>query len=234
MKRMIQVLAVIIGVVALSGCSTLSHKSFAGKRMSPASAGLTSAFEPDNTSGDVLSERMIAWTASLTIGVWDVSNAVVQACELVEKQGGFVDNKSSQGKASAQLRLRVPTKAFLASVASLEASGTVTGRDVTADDVTEQYVDVEARLKNKVILRDRLKQLLDKAVNVKDVLAIETELNRVQSDIDSMEGRIKSLKGKVDFATINLTLESKPVPGPLGIIFKGIGWGIKKLFVLRD
>jgi hypothetical protein len=49
-----------------------------------------------------------------------------------------------------------------------------------------------------------------------------------------MEGRIKSLKGKVDFATINLTLESKPVPGPLGIIFKGIGWGIKKLFVLRD
>jgi hypothetical protein len=231
MKRMMQVLAVIIGVVALSGCSTLSHKSFAGKRMIPASAGLTE-FEAEPS--DALSDRMIAWTASLTIGVWDVSNAVVQACELVEKQGGFVDNKSSQGKASAQLRLRVPTKAFLASVAGLEASGTVTGRDVTADDVTEQYVDVEARLKNKVILRDRLKQLLDKAVNVKDVLAIETELNRVQSDIDSMEGRIKSLKGKVDFATINLTLESKPVPGPLGIVFKGIGWGIKKLFVLRD
>lgn len=230
MKQMMQVLTVLVGAAVLSGCSAIGKM-----KNSPAVyGGVALDREVGNASGDVASERMITWTASLSVDVWDVSNSVIRTCELVEKMGGFVDNKSSQGKESARLKLRVPAKAFTKAVADLETFGTVTDRDVSSDDVTEQYIDVEARLKNKVILRDRLKQLLDKAVNVKDVLAIETELNRVQSDIDSMEGRIKSLKGKVDFATIHLTLKSKPVPGPLGVVFKGIGWVIEKLFVLRE
>lgn len=84
------------------------------------------------------------------------------------------------------------------------------------------------------MLRDRLTQLLEKAADVKDVLAIETELNRVQADIDSMEGRIKSLKGQVEYATVTLSLERKPILGPLGYLFKGLWWGVEKLFVIRE
>ena len=87
---------------------------------------------------------------------------------------------------------------------------------------------------NKIVLRDRLKQLLDKASAVKDVLAIETELNRVQADIDSMEGRIRALKGQVDYATVSLSLEREPILGPLGYVCKGLWWGIEKLFVIRE
>jgi Domain of unknown function (DUF4349) len=112
--------------------------------------------------------------------------------------------------------------------------GTVTYRRVESEDVTEQYIDVEARLKNKIVLRDRLKQLLDKATAVKDVLAIETELNRVQSDIDSMEGRMRSMKKQVTYATVTLSLERKPILGPLGYVFKGLWWGVEKLFVIRE
>ena len=101
-------------------------------------------------------------------------------------------------------------------------------------DVTEQYIDVEARLKNKIVLRDRLKQLLEKATTVKDILAIETELHRVQGDIDSMEGRIKSLKGQVDYTTVTISLKRKAILGPLGYLFKGLWWGVEKLFVIRD
>ncbi len=67
-----------------------------------------------------------------------------------------------------------------------------------------------------------------------DILAIETELNRVQADIDSMQGRMKSLKGKVDLATIELTLNRAKILGPLGYLFKGLCWGVEKLFVIRD
>jgi chromosome segregation ATPase len=101
-------------------------------------------------------------------------------------------------------------------------------------DVTEQYIDVQARLKNKYVLRDRLKQILEKAVTVQDVLAVETELNRVQSDIDSMEGQIKSLQGQVQYATLDLDLKRKQILGPLGYVFKGIWWGVEKLFIIRE
>lgn len=57
---------------------------------------------------------------------------------------------------------------------------------------------------------------------------------RVQGDIDSMEGLIKALKGRVDYATVTLSLNRKAILGPLGYLFKGLWWGVEKLFVIRD
>jgi hypothetical protein len=179
-------------------------------------------------------DRMLVWKAQLSLQVWSVSNAVSEVTALVERQGGFIEQKSDRGERSASVTLRVPAKTFKTALASLEVLGTVTYRNVEGEDVTEQYIDVEARLKNKIVLRDRLKQLLEKATDVKDVLAIETELNRVQGDIDSMEGRMKALKGQVEYATVALSLERKPILGPLGYLFKGLWWGVEKLFVIRD
>lgn len=75
---------------------------------------------------------------------------------------------------------------------------------------------------------------MEKAINVKDILAIETELNRVQSDIDSMEGTMKSLKGQVDLATVDLSFKRQQILGPLGYVVTGLWWVVKKLFVLSD
>jgi len=177
---------------------------------------------------------MLIWRANLALEVWSVSNAVRAAIAEAERQGGYVEQKSDNGEEAATLKLRVPVKAFTAAVTNLETLGTVTARDVQGEDVTEQYIDVAARLKNKIVLRNRLQQLLDQAKEVKDILAIETELNRVQADIDSMEGRIKALKGQADLATVNLHLERKAILGPLGYFFKGLWWGLSKLFVLRE
>ena len=183
---------------------------------------------------EVQSDRMLIWKAHLSIQVWSVSNAVTDATAIVKQQGGFIEQKSDRGDESASITLRVPAKTLRTAIANLETLGTVTYRSVEGEDVTEQYIDVEARLKNKIVLRDRLKQLLDKATSVKDILAIETELNRVQGDIDSMQGRIKSLKGQVDYATVTLDLERKPILGPLGYVCKGLWWCVEKLFVIRD
>ena len=116
----------------------------------------------------------------------------------------------------------------------LETLGEVTGRNLSSEDVTEQYIDTDARLKNHIVLRDRLKKLLDRAQKVDEVLAIEKELTRVQSEIDSMEGRLKALRGQIDLAAVHLTIERRTILGPLGYVFKGIGWTVKKLFVWQD
>jgi hypothetical protein len=225
MRKIVQVLAALACVAAASGCGTLGKRA-SGSGMMPGAA--------DGSMTEVRPDRMLIWKAHLSIQVWSVSNAVSEAVALAERRGGFIEQKSDNGEQSASLTLRVPAKAFGVAVASLETLGTVTYRSVEGEDVTEQYIDVEARLKNKIVLRDRMKQLLEKATGVKDILAIETELNRVQADIDSMEGRIKSLKGKVEYATVTLSLQRKPILGPLGYLVRGLWWGVEKLFVIRD
>lgn len=225
MKTIVRVMALLAAGIVLSGC-----KSWCGKSAYPASAMSGVA----GTMTEVRADRMLVWKAYLAMHVWDVSNAVNTSIAMVQRQGGFVEQKSDNGEESANLTFRVPSKGFNSTLATLETLGTVTRRNVQGEDVTEQYIDVDARLKNKIVLRDQLKQLLEKATAVKDVLAIETELNRVQADIDSMEGRIKALKGQVDYATVNLSLEREPILGPLGYLCKGLWWGVEKLFVIRE
>lgn len=214
-------------VAMLSGCQSAAHSRRGyGADMAMGMAG------DDMT--EVKPDRMLIWKAHMSLEVWNVSNAVAEAVSVVEKSGGYVERKSDGGESSASLTLRIPSKQFKAAVAGLEKLGTVTYRNVEGEDVTDEYVDVEARLKNKKVLRDRLQKLLDKAEDVKDVLAIETELNRVQGDIDSMEARIKSIKGGVDYATVDLSLSRKKIPGPVGYALKGFFWGFGKLFVIRE
>jgi len=227
MRKLLFSAAALAACLALAGCMQYEMAEGLGGR-----AAEKLATEAQDTT-DVRADRMLVWKASLDVKVWNVPAAVANATAVAERHGGYVERKSDSGEASASLTLRIPVKAFKESLAGLEALGTVTHRNVEAEDVTEQYVDVEARLKNKAALRDRLKQLLDKATGVKDVLAIETELNRVQADLDSMAARLKALKGRVDYATVRLGLSRRPVLGPLGYLFRGVWWGIEKLFVLR-
>ena len=187
--------------------------------------------------GDAVRERMLAWKASLSVEVANVTNAALRAVALAEQNGGYLESRSDSSYGGTSLKLRIPAPAFTNAMGALEALGAVQSRRVESEDVTEQYVDVEARLKNRIVLRDRLRKLLDQATEVKDVLAIETELNRVQGDVDSMEARIKALKGRVDFAVLDLNLRQKPpakILGPLGYLLKGLYWTVEKLFVIRE
>lgn len=205
------------------GCATEHARMADGISMPPAQAA----------SDAVPVDRMLIWRASMTVEVGEVSNAVASATALAAKHGGFVEDRSDRDDGSTTLTFRVPAKTLDVWLSGCGALGRVTSRTVSSQDVTEQYVDVAARLANRVALRDRLRELLVKATAIKDVLAIETELNRVQADVDSMEGRIKSLRAQVDMASVVVSFERRPILGPLGFVFKGLWWGIEKLFVIR-
>jgi hypothetical protein len=230
MKRIMLSVLLVLCAASLLGCAKKGRMPVADSLAMP----MTPAAPPGSMSEVAAQDRMLVWTADLQLQVWNVSNTLRDVTAQVERQGGFITAKSDSGDTSASATIRIPAKAFKQTVAGLEELGTVTYRNVSSEDVTTQYIDTEARLKNKIVLRNRLKELLEKATAVKDILAIETELNRVQGDIESMEALIKSLKNQVDLATIQLRLERKPIPGPLGYVFKGLWWGFGKLFILRD
>ena len=228
MKLMTWMTAVIItGMGLASGCVSSAYRS-------PRAAGVDFAASVDADGSEAVVERMMVWRADLSLEVGSISNALDAVSEIARSSGGYVEQKSGYSEKRGRARIRVPATSLSRTLSSLESLGSVKSRSVSGEDVTEQYVDIEARLKNRMVLRDRLQQLLNKAVDVKDVLAIEKELNRVQGDIDSMQARMKVLKEKVDFATIELTLNREKILGPLGYLFKGLFWGVEKLFVIRD
>jgi len=230
MRLPLHIVTVLCAGSLAAGCALASH----GGGGSPALLESVAQSSDRNSASDVRPDRMLVWRASLTLEVSTVSDAMSKAIATVEQFKGYVEQKSDRGDESASVRLRVPSTAFKNAVGALEGLGAVTYRRVAGEDVTERYIDIDARLKNKIELRDRLRQLLQKATDVKDVLAIETELNRVQSDIDAMDGKLTLLKNEVAYATIELDLRRERILGPLGYILKGLWWGIEKLFILRD
>jgi len=177
--------------------------------------------------------RSYVLSASQTLDVKEVEQAIKDVEAIVKKSGGHIEGQSVREDEQARLTLRVPPGQLVPTLDALAALGKEEHRSVSSEDVTEKLIDTEARLKNAIALRDRLKTLLNQAKDVKDVLEIEKELARLQGDIDSMEGRLKKLKAQVDFATIDLTLNRRKILGPLGYIVYGAAWLIQKLFVIQ-
>jgi len=220
MKKALIPITCILAIL-MSGCTT-----------SPAYYSMEGSSQKRESQGKA--GRMLIWKASLSVEVADVKASVQQAADIVTSANGYIERKSDHGDKSTSLTLRVPSNDLKEIVEKIAEIGTVTSRYLSSKDVTEEYIDVEARLKNKIVLRDRLQKLLDKAEGVKDVLAIEKELNRVQGDIDSMQGRLKSLKGSVDLAELDVQFRRKKILGPVGYLFKGIWWGVEKLFIIQE
>ena len=220
MKQIIHSILSIFTLLVLTSCST------------------TNSVPDDILAGIVHREksdqnRMLVWQAWLSLEVTNVRDSLIDVAEIAKQSGGYIESQSDSGETQADIIVRVPADSLKSAMASLESIGNVTRRRVSSEDVTEQYVDIDARLKTKIALRDRLRALLDKAQNVTDVLAIEKELSRVQADIDSMQAKLEALKGKVDLASITVSIERKIVLGPLGHVLKGIFWTIEKLFVIE-
>ncbi|NLF45648.1 MAG: DUF4349 domain-containing protein, partial [Syntrophomonadaceae bacterium] len=90
--------------------------------------------------------------------------------------------------------------------------GEVTNNDTYTEDVTEEYYDSQARLKVLESKEARLIALLDKAVNITDIVAIENELAKVRSDIEVIQGRLQYLTNSTSFSTINIELK-QAIPG---------------------
>jgi hypothetical protein len=212
-------LALCLGLLA--GCAAKGGDA-GGAAAEPVSAGY--APTQGKTSG-----RLLVWTADFSVEVVDLAKSAEQLSARMIALGGYVEEKSDYGSRSQSFVYRVPKDAFNGALGDVERSGTVLSRHIKGEDVTEQYVDVETRLKNNLALRDRFRELLAKA-----------ELNRVQSEIDSMEARMRILKDQIQMSTIRVSLQQQEPPkpatiyGPLGYLYKGAEWFVVKLFVIRE
>jgi hypothetical protein len=155
--------------------------------------------------------RMVIRTASMTVRVDQPEAHAAQVLALAKEVGGFVVDSSSnggEGWESVGATLRVPASQFDATLARLRGLGTVTHEQIHGQDVTDEYVDLGARVANQRRLEQRLLALMDGATSVKDALEVEKELARVRGEIERAEGRRKGIEDRVSLSTITVTLSS--------------------------
>jgi hypothetical protein len=148
---------------------------------------------------DAHSSAMLIYTASLSLAVFQVEPGLNAVERLAREAGGYLSSRQDNA-----ITIRVPRDRFQDAIDRIEKLGDVTHRDIKAQDVTDEFVDLQARLKNAYAIRDKLSELLARA-SVKEALEIEKELGRVTEDIERMEGKLKLLRDQIAFSTITVS-----------------------------
>lgn len=153
-------------------------------------------------------DLQIIKTGTLRFESKDLAQTHAQILSIIRQANGYVQNDNS-GKNYNQLyhnlTVRVPTENFQSTLDAI-ANGVehFDEKTISRKDVTEEFVDLNARLKAKRALENRYLTLLAKAINVKEMLAIERELSEIRESIERAEGRLKYLNNKVSMSTFSI------------------------------
>lgn len=192
----------LVAALALTGCSAgASDSGDAGKADGgeAAAADRGAASQAGGGQSDTKSSRRetpkltgvhIIRTATLTVQVKDVPQALDKARTAAEDAGGIVGNESTdrdgRGHERSRVVLRVPQERYEQVLADLAGAGRLIERKEKAQDVTDQVVDVESRVKSQRASVARVRELMDKATKLSDVVALEGELSTRESDLEAL------------------------------------------------
>ena len=200
------------GGVGAAGKLQASSRSVPG-RFSPAQSDINQDEVEESVVDNAvdLKTPMIIRTADLGVTVKGFEKARSAVDEILKRHyghvGGLSVNTPSGAARSLTGTLRVPSKQLDAALSELKNLGRVEKESQSGEEVTEQYVDLQARLANSKHTEERLTEILrDRTGKLSDVLAVEMQISRVRGEIEEMEAQRKTMKNQVDFATLNLTL----------------------------
>jgi hypothetical protein len=155
---------------------------------------------------------MLVKTASIIVRADDPSAAVDEAIALAREAGGYSSSATSDGEDEqvqrATATLRVPVSEFEAVMDALRGGGELLHQEISTEDVTEAYVDLDARLRSQRALESRLIALVGQAQTVEDTIEVERELARVRGTVESLDAQTRSLSKRAAMATIEVTAVS--------------------------
>ncbi|MEU5581838.1 DUF4349 domain-containing protein [Streptomyces huasconensis] len=205
------------GALALTGCTASGDDDKAAgaghQAAAPEGAKDAAGSQADTSGGQKrpkLTGTHVIRTATLTVRVKDVTKALDEARAAAQDAGGIVGNESTsrddEGRERSRVVLRVPQDTYEDVLKSLEGTGRLLDREAKAQEVTDQVVDVESRVKSQRASVTRVRELMDKATKLSDVVALEGELSTRQADLESLLAQRASLKDRTSMATITLSL----------------------------
>ena len=169
-------------------------------------------------------ERMIVRTGEMSLVVEDVTQACDDIAQLAASFGGYVVSSRISGEEEEMrgwISIRVPDERFDQALAELRNLAVrVESESTESQDVTEEYIDLESRLKNAEATESQYLALLEKAEDVEDILRIYESLSRVRQEIEQIKGRMQYLERLSSMSLISVRLEPETTAKPL----VRVGW----------
>ncbi|MFG3699620.1 DUF4349 domain-containing protein [Micromonospora sp. NPDC047620] len=215
-------------LVALLGLAACGSGDSGGNKDSAASAPEAASADKDRAGGAAeqgggqaeqgggagapdlrVDQRSIIYTGTMRVQVDDVDAAARSAIATVTAAGGFVggdQRRSADADATAQLELRVPAAKFYGVVDELAKLGRQERREIDTEDVTEQVVDLDARITTQRARVESARRLLARATTITDLVSLENELSRRESDLASLEAKKERLADLASLSTITVSL----------------------------
>lgn len=200
--------------LAIAGCATNLAPETAGdavleSRQETAIASGEAPPEADASARAPQAAPQLIKEARLTVVVDDMDAALEAVSDLLDRQGGYLlrlDDTQPGGDRAASADLRVPQDALDATLDELAALGEFQGRSISVQDVTDQLVDGDARLRNLRRTEASLLELLERSGSIEDILKVNQQVSATRQQIEQLDAQLKNLRDRVAYSTIYLSL----------------------------
>jgi hypothetical protein len=163
---------------------------------------------------DTISKKIIK-NGDMTIQVGDIKKAQNQVNEVLKKNKAYIQKEefhNTDKDENLNLIIRVPHANFDALINSFsDGVGSVLAKNISSNDVTEEYTDVSIKLANKKIYLEKYRDMLKNAATTKDILEIQENIRELEDEIDISEGRLRFIDDRVNYSTLNLSLYKEKV-----------------------
>jgi uncharacterized protein DUF4349 len=237
MRKLVSIVFVVLAAVATAGCTN-------GGENGDGAAGVTGEFEAGGAARSAVAGNVAGADKALpssqrnVSGVPEIGPQIVQtsSVRLSVQRGRFdetvdearsiaaglagfvVSSSASQGSAQRLVRgtlvLRIPARSYAEAMKALASLGRVEARRENGQDVSQEYVDLRARIRQLQAVESQLLELLDRANTVGAALAVQQQLGQVQLELEQSRGRLQYLDDQVAFSTISLDLHERVLPVP--------------------
>jgi len=230
-------------VLAVCGCGPQSSFSGGNEAMYAVQADPATAVTPDDSASMQppneaaparTAKQRIIYTGNISIVVKDFAKTKTEIDSLLKAVDGHVSNfqedRTYGDRRHGHWVVRVPVSEFHDFVDKIAKLGVAEKQSIDGQDVTEEFVDLEARLKNQRVLEERMLKLLeDRSGEIKEIIAVEEQLARVRGEIERMEGRLRYLTDRTELTTVTIDVREDrdyvpPAPPTLAARVAG-AWG---------
>ena len=215
MTKKLQLVILFVVLTLLVGCSSSDHypDTASKEAAAPTAAPTKTKLVSDETTKPEkqASNRKIIYHAQMSLNTDSIDHAANKVEDLLAQAGGYIASSTRSGstgtKREATWSLRVPSDRYQAFIKSISSIGELDKLDETSQDVTSDYFDSYARLKNKRVEEERLlDKLKRKEGNLNEILTLEHELARVREEIEVIQGRLAVLQQQTSYSNVDLKI----------------------------
>lgn len=161
----------------------------------------------------VNSERKLIKNGSIFIDVKDIKTEKSKIDSLIKKYQAYFDKETTNrydNSTILTLKIRIPSQNFEKFIVGIEKGGNkITNKEISTEDVTEEFIDLETRLLNKRKFMTKYQELLKSAKSIKEMLEIQEKIRSLEEEIESATGRLKYISNQVSYSTLELRLEQE-------------------------